>query len=103
MLYFRSPWPEAPVPDGEPVWMFWEVDPVCDTVLRTVDLYTGGASVRNSLALEARNGPDCRAPEHQSLVHGPFLRDEDLQKGWLTEISAAEFQVLWASATDKSA
>jgi hypothetical protein len=100
MRWFRSPWPAAPVLDGEPDWVF---DPGCDTVLRTVDLCTGGASLRNGLALGARNDPDCRAREHQSRVLGPVLRDEDLPKGWLPEISAAEFQVFRASRTDKSA
>ncbi|WP_257893568.1 hypothetical protein [Gymnodinialimonas phycosphaerae] len=40
---------------------------------RTVDRYSDGTAIRDSIELAEREGPDERAREFRSLVHGPFL------------------------------
>lgn len=97
VLYFKSLWPEDPVPIGEPSWIYYEVIEATDVVTRTVDVYSDGRALRNSIALAEREGPDQRAPEFRSLVYGAFL---GYSREGLIPITKNEFLQLWDSARD---
>lgn len=99
LVYFKGRWPEKIVPEGEPSWLYYEVDEKCDVVTRTIDLFSNGMAVRNSIKLAEREGLDQRQPEFHSLVHGPFLEETG---EFLDGISEREFVELWDLAADKS-
>lgn len=91
--HFRARWPDADVPDGEPVWLLYEVDVEADTVLRTVEVYPGGKITRNSIELEQRKGDACPSLIDTSLAEG--------FKGVVTEdIAMQEFEELWIRGVD---
>ncbi len=92
--YFRGRWPEAVVPEGVPVWLYYEVDPHRDVVLRSVEIFADGRMERNSLALEARDGWAC-----ESIVHGPFMPVVAHAK--LETTGAETFEALWELSMDK--
>ena len=93
LTYFQAPWPEPPVPEGEPVRFFYEVDEAADNVLRSVELYVDGSLQRNSLELEARDGWPCI-----SLWHGSFA---ELSAGVpLEPLLASGFEEHWQRAID---
>jgi hypothetical protein len=94
IAYYRGRWPEAEVPEGEPLWLYYEVDTEKDVVLRTVEVYPDGRIERNSIALEERNGASC-----PSLVDGPFM--VLVQRVPLEEIKRDVFEVLWVRGRDK--
>ncbi|WP_155914554.1 hypothetical protein [Asticcacaulis sp. AC460] len=92
--YVRGKWPEVVVPADTPVWLYYEVNIDDEVVLRTVETFTDGTHVRNSLSLEERDGFACA-----SLVHGPF---GELTIDWpLEEIEASEFENLWIVSVNK--
>lgn len=97
LAYFKCRWPEETLPEGEPLWMYYEVVTERDIVTRIVDLYPNGDAIRDSLELDEREGPDQRDPKHRSLVHGPFLETlpDDVET-----ISGIEFCQIWDAATD---
>jgi hypothetical protein len=97
-VYFKGRWPEQPVPDGEPLWLFYEVIEPKDVVTRTIEIFAQGVSIRNSIKLAEREGLDARLPEDRSLVHGAFLEEA---RPWLEATTATEFERLWDSAGDK--
>ena len=99
LVYIKGRWPEEPVPDGEPLWMYYEVATAKDVVTRMVEVYPNGDAIRNSIKLAERKGLDARDPEHRSLVHGAFL--QTLPDGTDT-ISREEFDRVWDSATAKA-
>tara|TARA_Y100001956_G_scaffold76471_1_gene85652 strand:- start:798 stop:1127 length:330 start_codon:yes stop_codon:yes gene_type:complete len=98
ILHFKCRWPENPVPNGAPSWLHYEVIEATDVVTRTVDLYSDGNAIRNSIELAEREGPDQRAPEFRSLVHGSFL---EYSREGLIPITKSEFCSLWDNARDK--
>lgn len=57
--YYRGRWPEEPVPEGEPIWLLYEVDKSADTVVRTVEVLADGHVARNSVELEQRHDDEC--------------------------------------------
>ena len=69
-VYFKGPWPEEKTPEGEPDWFFYEVDEDRDVVTRTVEVFSGGTAVRNSIALEARHGTVPRAETGRAQASG---------------------------------
>lgn len=97
-IHFKGRWPDAVVPEGEPLWLFYEVCESTDVVTRMVEVFPSGASLRDSMLLAEREGFDARHPDQRSLVHGDFLHDA---AQWLDVISEAEFDRAWQSATDK--
>jgi hypothetical protein len=94
LTYIQVPWPENPVPEGEPVWLFYEVDEAQDNVLRSVERFADGRLVRNSTDLETRDGWPC-----VSLFHGSF-RELTVEVP-LQPFSGPEFEALWKYAQDK--
>ena len=93
-VHYKVRWPDDEVPEGEPTWLYYEVDPYADVVTRTVDTFADGRIRRNSIALEERNGDSC-----PSLVDGSF---KDLTDGVaLEEIASVEFDDLWNQGTDR--
>ena len=93
LTYFEAPWPGTPVPEGEPVRFFYEVDEAADNVLRSVELYADGSLQRNSLQLEARDGWPC-----VSLWHGSFA---ELSVGIpLEPLLSSAFEEHWQRAVD---
>ena len=92
--YFRGRWPGDEVPTGEPLWLYYEVDPTRDAVLRSVEMFEDGRLGRNSLELEERDGHPCI-----SIVHGPFMRV--VAEAQLESIGAQEFEKLWERGVDK--
>jgi hypothetical protein len=91
--YYRGRWPEEPVPDGEPTWLFYEVDKLADAVLRTVDVFADGRVARNSVTLEQRYGDKCPSLIDCSL--------EDLfASGKLEETSREQFEEWWTKGMD---
>jgi hypothetical protein len=98
ILYFKCRWPEKPVPNDAPIWLHYEVIEATDVVTRTIELYSDGTKIRNSIELAAREGPDFRAPEFRSLVHGDFL---EYSREGLIPITKHEFCNLWDNARDK--
>ena len=57
--YYRGRWPDVEVPEGEPLWLLYEVDREAGAVPRTVEIFPDGRIARNSVALERRYGDDC--------------------------------------------
>lgn len=50
--YFRLPWPEIEVPDGEPSWLYYEIDKENDAVCRSIEVFPDGHIARNSIEIE---------------------------------------------------
>ena len=98
LIHLKGRWPEQAVPDGEPLWLFYEVEEDIDVVTRIVEIFPDSLAVRNSMKLAEREGPDLRLPQNRSLVHGAFLEEA---RHFLEVISEAEFNRLWDSAADK--
>jgi len=91
--YYRGRWPEELVPDGEPIWLFYEIARLADSVLRTVGVFADGRVARNSVELEQRHGDKCPSLIDCSL--------EDLfDGGKLEEISREQFEEWWTKGTD---
>ncbi|HWU14419.1 MAG TPA: hypothetical protein VN157_10470 [Caulobacter sp.] len=95
LLYVRGRWPEPDVPDGTPLWVFYEIDEKADAILRDVQIYPDGRITRNSVVIEQRNGDDCPSLTDQSLRDGFF--------DWsaLDAISSEDFEELWEKGDDK--
>jgi hypothetical protein len=91
--YYRGRWPEEPVPEGEPIWLFYEVDKVADVVLRTVDIFPDGRVARNSVVLEQRHGDECPSLIDCSL--GDLFANAKLE-----EISREQFEEWWVKGVD---
>lgn len=91
--YYCGRWPEEPVPDGEPTWLFYEVDIEADAVLRTADVFADGQVARNSVALEERHGDKCSSLIDCSLEC--LFADGKLQ-----EISHEQFEECWTKGVD---
>jgi hypothetical protein len=98
LIYLKGKWPEQSLPEGEPLWLYYEVEEDRDMVTRTLEVFPDGLTLRNSVKLAEREGPDARHPQNRSLVHGNFL---DEARHWLEVISDAEFNRLWDAAADK--
>jgi len=97
LTYFRGRWPDDPVPEGEPLWLLYEVDMATDNVLRTVDLFPEGRIESNSIEIDQ---PD--TGHFKSLIDISFielLRSEESQA--LKEITKEEFERLYAEGIDK--
>ena len=94
LRYVRARWPDPEVPEGEPVWLFYELDELADAVTRSVDVFADGTVTRNSITIEERNGETY-----------PSLIDTSLAEGFggvdLEEISGAEFETVWTKGLDK--
>lgn len=91
--HVRARWPEPQVPEGEPVWLFYEIDDLADAVTRSVDLFADGTTTRNSIEIEKRNGQPCPSLIGTSLADG--FRGVDLE-----EISSEDFAVAWTKGID---
>jgi len=100
VIYVKGQWPDGDIPSGEPEWIYYEVAENTDVVCRIVAVFPEGHATRNSMELAKREGPDQRAPEHRSLVHGSFLKDPDV-KEMLIASTKGEFDKMWNSAMDK--
>ena len=74
--------------------MLLEIDFEADAVVRSVDIFPDGRVTRNSVALEQRNGDDCRSLIDTSLAAG--LEDAPLE-----EITEAEFETWWIEGKDE--
>ena len=62
VIHLKGRWPEQAVPDGEPLWLFYEVEEDTDVVTRIVEIFPDSLSVPNSMKLTEREGPDLRLP-----------------------------------------
>jgi hypothetical protein len=91
--YYRGRWPEEQVPDGEPLWLFYEVDRVAGVVLRTVEVFPDGRIARNSVELEQQHGDECPSLIDCSLED--FFADADLD-----EMPREQFEDLWTKGVD---
>ena len=89
--YYRGRWPDEPIPDGEPTWLFYEVDRAAGAVLRTVEVFADGHVARNSIALEERHGDKCL-----SLIDMPL---DDLIP-WVDKITPEQFEEWWTKGKD---
>lgn len=87
----RGRWPDSLVPEGEPLWLFYEVDRAADAVIRTVEVYPDGRITRNSIELEERNGDSC-----PSLIEGSL----DFLIPNVDEIAREAFEELWSKGVD---
>lgn len=94
LRYVRARWPELEVPEGQPLWLLYELDDAADAVTRSVDLFPDGSVARNSIEIEERNGTPCPSLIDLSLAEG--FADADL-----IEISSAEFEAAWAKGMDR--
>jgi hypothetical protein len=92
-IYYRGPWPDKIVPDGQPQWLLYEVDEASDDVLRSVEIFPDGHITRNSVELEQRNGHDC-----QSLIDVGW--HEGVAEANLEKISAETFEELYRRGAD---
>jgi len=92
--YFRGRWPDEEVPEGEPVWFLYEVNATADSVLRTIEIFADGATIRNSIEIEAANGLSIN-----SLIEGPFM--QLVGDHWVEAISKREFENLWERGIDR--
>jgi hypothetical protein len=92
--YYRGRWPDDPVPPDSPIWLHYEVDLDRDAVLRSVELFAGGYSERNSLELEERDGFPCISLWSDAAA--PSIVESKLEL-----ISAGEFEELWKKSVDK--
>ena len=91
MKYFKLDWPESIVPDGEPTWLYYEVDSLSDNVIRVVYEMASGALYKNSLELENRGNSLC-----VSLVEGSFT--EAINGMPFDFISKKQFELLYSNA-----
>ena len=89
--YYKLPWPEPLVPDGEPHWFYYEVVDGC--VLRLVDEMEQGDLKRNSVEHENAIGPPC-----VSLIHCDYSDVINEEKYEL--ISQDQFEEVYNAATD---
>ncbi len=94
LSYYRGRWPDEQVPPDSPVWLHYEVDLVRDAVLRSVELFAGGYSQRNSLELEKRDGFPCISLWRDAAA--ALIVESKLES-----ISAGEFEELWQKSVDK--
>lgn len=93
LVYYKLKWPDPVVPVRSPLWLFYEVEPRDDIVLRMVECMENGTSQRNSLARENKIGPTCI-----SLVHMPF--SEGINGVPFELISGEEFEALYSHAAE---
>ena len=100
MIYVKGRWPDGEIPTGEPEWFYYEVTEDTDVVCRTVEVFPDGRSIRNSIKLAEREGPDFREPKYRSLVHGSFLKLSEVREQ-LTNSTLGEFEKFWNNAVDK--
>ena len=91
--HYRGRWPDEPVPDLEPTWLFYEVDKAADAVLRTVEVFADGRVARNSVALEQRHGDKCPSLMGCSL-------DDFFGVARLEGITREQFEEWWAKGVD---
>jgi len=91
--YYKLPWPEPLVPEGEPHWFYYEGVDGC--VLRLVHEMEQGGLKRNSVERENAMGPTC-----VSLVHCDYSEVIDGAKYEL--ISYDEFEEVYNAASDYS-
>ncbi|MGQ3040855.1 MAG: hypothetical protein ACT6TH_08075 [Brevundimonas sp.] len=94
LRYVRARWPEPEVPQGEPIWLVYEIDDVADACNRLVELFADGTATRNSIEIEERNGQTCPSLFDTSLADG--FGDADLE-----QISSEEFESAWTNGIDK--
>jgi hypothetical protein len=93
LKHVRARWPEPEVPPGEPEWLLYEVDEGADSVLRTVDIFTDGTTLRNSLEIEQRDGRPC-----SSLMD--ISSSDRFEGADLEAIEPGAFERAWASGVD---
>ncbi|WP_298964959.1 hypothetical protein [uncultured Methylobacterium sp.] len=91
--YYSAEGPADEAPDL-PLRSFYEIDHADDAVTRAVDILPDGRVIRDSLALERRNGDDC-----PSLIDTPLA--EFLADAPLVEIDRAAFEAEWARGEDQ--
>jgi hypothetical protein len=96
--YFKCPWPERPVPDGEPMFILYEVEDVRDAVMRLIDVYADGRILKDSATKYTHDKLDVRNSVDFSLVQGDLLGD-GLDKQ-MEEITEAEFAAAWEIASE---
>ena len=89
--YYKLPWPEPLVPEGEPHWFYYEVVDGC--VLRLVDEMEQGELKRNNVARENAIGPPCL-----SLIHSDF--SEAINGTAYELISQDNFEEVYNAASD---
>lgn len=53
LRYVRARWPELEVPEGQPLWLLYELDDAADAVTRSVDLFPDGSVARNSIEISS--------------------------------------------------
>ena len=95
LRYYRCRWPDETVPDGEPLWLHYEVDRTADAVLRTVEVFPDATVTRNSIAIDQPK----EGPRSRSLLEYSF---DDLVRGdHRDETSRAAFEELYARGTDR--
>lgn len=93
--YFRVPWPDQVLPEGEPAELLYEVDEN-DSVPRMVELFPDGRIERDSI--ENDPGPWGSIP---SLVHGEWSVCIEGVEG-VKVIQKAEFEAVWAQGVFKT-
>ena len=69
-----------------------------DVVSRSVEQFADDSLTGNSIEFADSEFSDQRAPEHRSLVHGPFLK---FARKHLAPMSRDEFGDLWRRAAGK--
>lgn len=94
LRHVRMRWPEPKVPEGEPLWLLYEIDDLAGAVTRSVDLFADGTATRNSIEIEKLHGQPCLSLIGTSLAEGFSGID-------LEEIPSEDFTSAWTRATDK--
>ena len=89
--YYKLPWPEPLVPEGEPHWFYYDVVDGC--VRRLVHEMEQGDLKRNSVARENAIGPPC-----VSLIHCDY--SEVIIGAQYELISQEKFEEVYDAASD---
>ncbi len=82
------------MPEGEPLWLLYEMDKETDTVTRTVDIHADGTITRNSVELEQRNGDVCSSLIDTSII-------EAFEGVEMETITSTEFEKFWLPGEDR--
>ena len=57
--YYRGRWPEEPIPDGEPIWLFYEVDKLATRCCELVTYSPMGALLATVWYMSSGTGDEC--------------------------------------------